>query len=167
MYTAALDLAFLVDTYSQLLFRVAYSVLRNREEAEDAVQDAFVRILQHRSRLPAVREMRVWLVRIAWNLALDRKRRHRTEPLDDEFAAQLAAKCVPADQVLHEAQRMKAVLEAMDRLRTAEREALLLSAVDELNSAEIAAVMGRSEAAVRGLLFRARNRLHKRLERRW
>jgi hypothetical protein len=52
-----------------LLFRVAHSVLRSREEAEDVVQDVFVRVLKHRRSLTAVRDMRVWLVRVAWNLA--------------------------------------------------------------------------------------------------
>src|SRR5271168_4915009 len=69
-----IDLAALVETYSSLLFRVAYSVLRGRAEAEDVVQDVFVRVLEHRRSLP-VRDMRVWLIRIAWNLAIDRRRR--------------------------------------------------------------------------------------------
>jgi DNA-directed RNA polymerase specialized sigma24 family protein len=64
-----IDLAALVETYSSLLFRVAHSVLRSREEAEDVVQDVFVRVLEHRRSLTAVRDMRVWLVRVAWNLA--------------------------------------------------------------------------------------------------
>ena len=70
-----IDLTALVETYSALLFRVAYSVLRSRTEAEDAVQDVFVRVIEHRLSLPEVRDMRVWLVRITWNLAIDRRRR--------------------------------------------------------------------------------------------
>ena len=159
------DLASLVETYSPLLFRVAHSILRNREEAEDAVQDTFVRVVQHRRRLSEIRDTRVWLVKIAWNLALDRRRRVRPEQLDQDFAETLAAQCAPADQILNEAERVKAVLYAIESLPAAERQALLLSAVDELTSAEIAGVMGRSEAAVRGLLFRARNHLRRRLER--
>ena len=160
------DLASLVEAYSPLLFRVAHSILRNREEAEDAVQDTFVRVVQHRRQLSEIRDRRVWLVRIIWNLALDRRRRVRPEQLDQDFAANLAAHCAPADQILNEAERVKAVLDAIEKLAAAERQALLLSAVDELTSAEIASVMDRSEAAVRGLLFRARNHLHRRLERR-
>jgi RNA polymerase sigma-70 factor (ECF subfamily) len=63
-----IDLAALVETYSALLFRVAHSVLRSRAEAEDVVQDAFVRVLEHRGSLSSIRDMRVWLIRIAWNL---------------------------------------------------------------------------------------------------
>src|SRR5271168_928971 len=85
------DLASLVETYSPLLFRVVHSVLRSRAEAEDVVQDAFVRVLEHRRSLRDVRDMRVWLIRIAWNLAIDRKRRKRPEQLDGSFAQSLAS----------------------------------------------------------------------------
>ena len=158
------DLAALVETYSSLLFRVAHSVLRNQAEAEDVVQDVFVRVLEHRRTLMAIREMRVWLVRIAWNLAIDRRRRIQPEQMDDSFAQSLVASSVPADKALGEAQRMRTVLRELERLPKAERHVLLLSAVEELGTAEMAEVLGRSESAVRALLFRARTRLRERLE---
>jgi RNA polymerase sigma-70 factor (ECF subfamily) len=157
------DIGALVETYSALLFRVAHSVLRSRAEAEDVVQDVFVRVLEHRLRLPAVREMRVWLVRIAWNLALDRRRRVRPEQMDDGFAMGLVAANVPADQAMAEGARMRQVLGAIEGLPGREREALLLSALDEMSTAEIGEVLGRSESSVRALLFRARTRLRERL----
>src|SRR5580698_140979 len=101
-----IDLADLVETYSSLLFRVAHSVLRSGAEAEDVVQDVFVRVLEHRQSLPGVRDMRVWLVRIAWNLAIDRRRRIRPEQMDKSFAQGLVANSAPADEALDEAQRM-------------------------------------------------------------
>jgi RNA polymerase sigma-70 factor (ECF subfamily) len=158
------DLAELVETYSPVLFRVAHSVLRSRAEAEDAVQDVFVRVLEHRRSLAAVRDMRVWLIRIAWNLALDRRRRVRPEQFDEGFAEGLVAKNLPADEALNQARRMRAVLRELERLPKAEREVLLLAAIEELATAEMAAVLGRSESAVRALLFRARMRLRERLE---
>ena len=158
------DLADLVETYSALLFRVAHSVLRSRAEAEDIVQDVFVRVLEHRQALPAVRDMRVWLIRIGWNLAIDRKRRIRPEQMDESFAQSIAAGTVPADKALEEARRMRSVLRELERLPKGERHVLLLSAIEELETAEMAAVLGRSESAVRALLFRARARLRERLE---
>jgi RNA polymerase sigma-70 factor (ECF subfamily) len=159
-----IDLAALVETYSALLFRVAHSVLRNKAEAEDVVQDAFVRVLEHRRALPAVRDMRVWLVRVAWNLSLDRRRRIRPEQMDEIFAESLVAGHMPADLALNEAQRMKAVFREIERLPKAERQVLLLSALEELDTAEMAQITSRSESAVRALLFRARSRLRTRLE---
>jgi RNA polymerase sigma-70 factor (ECF subfamily) len=83
------DLTALVRDYSGLLYRVALSVLRNPAEAEDVVQDAFVRVLQLQRSLSAITDLRPWLVRIAWNLAIDRIRRTRPSQMDDVFAASL------------------------------------------------------------------------------
>jgi RNA polymerase sigma-70 factor (ECF subfamily) len=158
------DLALLVGTYSGVLFRVAHSILRNPAESEDVVQDVFLKVIEHQRSLPAVRDMRVWLVRIAWNVALDRRRRIRPDQMDDLFAQGLVASETPADEALDEAQRITAVLREMERLPKKERQVLLLSALDELNTAEIAAIVGRSESAVRALIFRARTRLRTRLQ---
>lgn len=158
-----IDLPALVATYSALLFRVAHSVLRSPHEAEDVVQDVFVRVLEHRRTLPEVRQMRVWLIRIAWNLALDRRRRIRPEQMDEAFAQTLISANTPADQALNEAQQMSSVLRQIEKLPKPERNVLLLSAVEELGTAEIADVLKKSESAVRALLFRARTRLRKRL----
>jgi RNA polymerase sigma-70 factor (ECF subfamily) len=160
----AVDLAAIVDAYSILLFRIANSVLRSRTEAEDVVQDVFIRLLEHRRSLSTVRDMRVWLIRIAWNLALDRKRRKRPEQLDESFAQSLASATMPADTAIAEAQRYQSVLREIERLPRAERHVLLLSALEELGTTEIAAVLARSESAVRALLSRARARLRERLE---
>lgn len=157
------DLAGLVETHSALLFRLAHSVLRSRSEAEDVVQDVFVRVLEHRRSLPEVRDLRVWLVRITWNLALDRRRRIRPDQMDAAFAETLVATSTPADKALNEAQQMSNVLRELERLPKAECHVLLLSAVEELDTAEMAAVLKRSESAVRALLFRARTRLRERL----
>ena len=108
--------------------------------------------------------MRVWLTRIAWNLAIDRRRRIRPEQIDDRFAEGLAAKTASPHDALHEAQRMKCVLGEIDRLPRAERHILLLSAIEDLTTTEIASILGKSESAVRALLFRARTRLRERLE---
>lgn len=159
-----IDLAALVKTYSALLFRVSHSVLRSRAEAEDVVQDVFVRVLEHRRMLPEVRDLRVWLIRIAWNLAIDRRRRVRPDQMDASFAEGLVARVVAADEALDEAQRVRAVLRELERLPRSERDVLLLSAIEELGTTEIAEVLGRSESAVRALLFRARTRLRRRLE---
>lgn len=158
-----IDLAGLVGTYSALLFRVAHSVLRSPQEAEDVVQDVFVRVLEHRRSLPAVRDLRVWLIRIAWNLALDRRRRIRPDQMDAVFTQALVAKSTPADQALDDLQQMSRVLRELERLPKAERHVLMLSAIEELDTGEMAAVLKKSESAVRALLFRARTRLRERL----
>ena len=158
------DIPALVQTYSSLLFRVAHSILRNRAESEDVVQDAFLRVLEHEKELPTVRDLRVWLVRITWNLAIDRRRRIRPDQLDEPFAASLIAHSTPADQALSDARQITATLREIERLPKPESHALLLSAIDELSITEISTILHRSESAVRALLFRARTRLRERLE---
>ena len=160
-----IDLASLVATHSSVLFRVAHSILRSRAEAEDVVQDVFVRVLERQSSLRTVRDTRVWLIRIAWNLAIDRRRRLRPEQMDESFARGLVSASTPADEAVEESERMRHVLRELERLPKKERHVLLLSAVEELGMGEIAAVTGRSESGVRALLFRARSRLRERLER--
>ena len=156
----------LVREHSGVLYRVAYSVVRNAAEAEDVVQDVFLRVLQKPAALEGVLEVRAWLVRVAWNLALDHRRRWkaaRTEQMEADFCAALAGRELPADVALEEQRRMARVLEAIDRLPKLERQALLLTAVEELGTREIAEVMSRSESSVRSLVFRARTRLRERL----
>jgi RNA polymerase sigma-70 factor (ECF subfamily) len=156
-------IATLVETYSTLLFRVAHSVLRNPTEAEDVVQDTFVRVMEHRRALPAIRDLRVWLVRITWNLALDRRRRIRPDQMDDAFAHGIIARNTPADTALDDARELARVFHEIDRLPRAERQVLLLSALEELDTRELAQVLNKSESAIRALIFRARTRLRERL----
>jgi RNA polymerase sigma-70 factor (ECF subfamily) len=128
------------------------------------VQDVFVRVLQHRGTLPAIRDLRPWLVRIAWNLALDRRRRIQPDQLDDLATSTLKAAHLPADQALDDHRRFTTVFRAIDALPKPERQALLLSALEELDTAEIARIMGKTESAVRALIFRARTRLRSRID---
>ena len=103
-------------------------------------------------------------MRIAWNLALDRRRRIRPDQMGDLQAGALRDPALPADQALGQARQAAAVFRAMDRLPAAERQALLLTALEELGTAEVAGIMGRSESGVRALVFRARTRLRERLQ---
>lgn len=153
-------LAALVDQYASTLYRVAYSVLRNTADAEDAVQEAFLRVLRHRDTLGEVRDHRVWLIRIVWNIVLDRKRRAKTRPETDDIAdlaRVLPAHGLSAEQRAAAAQHHARVLACVEQLPAKEREVMLLSAFEELSSVEIATVLGITESSVRSRLFRARN----------
>lgn len=153
-------LAALIDQYSATLYRVAFSVLRNSADAEDAVQEAFLRVLRHRQTLGEVRDHRVWLIRIVWNVVLDRKRRAKTRPETDdvsELARVLPAGGLSAEEIAAAAQHHAQVLDCVQLLPEKERQVLLLSAFEELSSVEIAGVLGITESSVRSRLFRARN----------
>ncbi len=158
--TEEMVIAGLVSQYSGTLYRVAYSVLRNASDAEDAVQEAFVRVLRHRDTLDEVRDHRVWMIRIVWNVVLDRKRRMKTRPETDdvaELARVLPAVGLSAEERAAAAQHHAHVLACVEQLPPKERQVLMLSAFEELNSVEIAEVVGITESSVRSRLFRARN----------
>jgi RNA polymerase sigma-70 factor, ECF subfamily len=152
--------AALVNQYAGALYRVAYSVMRNPADAEDAVQEAFLRVLKHRDTLDEVRDHRVWLIRIVWNIVLDRKRRAKTRPETDdvsELARVLPSNGMSAEQIASAAQHHAKVLGCVDKLPAKERQVLMLSAFEELSSVEIADVLGITESSVRSRLSRARN----------
>jgi RNA polymerase sigma-70 factor, ECF subfamily len=155
-------IAALVDEYAGTLYRVAYSVLRNTADAEDAVQETYLRVLRHSNSLSEIRDPRVWLVRIVWNVVLDRKRRSKTRPETDDIAdlaRLLPASGLSAEERAVSAQHHAHVLRAVRQLPEKEQRVLILSAFEELTSVEIAQVLGTTESTVRSRLFRARNLL--------
>lgn len=157
----------LVEEYSTTLYRVAYSVTRNAADAEDVVQETFLRVLRHRDKLAEVRDYRVWLVRITWNLVLDRKRRAKTRPQVDDFdelARVLPTNDLSAERLVITAQRHARILRLIDSLPEREREVLLLSAVKELSTVEIALILKTTESTIRSRLYRARHALAALLE---
>src|ERR1700728_2931357 len=162
-------LAALVDQYAGALYRVAFSVLRNQADSEAAVHEAFVRVLRHRDTLGEVRDRRVWLIRIVWNIVLDRKRRAKTRPETDDvadLARVLASEGLSAEERAAAAEHHAYVLGCVEKLPDKERQVLMLSAFEELNSVEIATVLGITESSVRSRLFRARSLMAGMLDRR-
>jgi len=160
--SAEAAIAAMVDSYAGTLYRVAYSVLRNAADAEDAVQETYLRVLRHRETLGEIRDARVWLVRIVWNVVLDRKRRSKTRPETDDIsdlARLLPAGGLTAEERAVSAQHHAHVLRAVEQLPAKEQRVLMLSAFEELSSVEIAEVLGTTESTVRSRLFRARNLL--------
>jgi RNA polymerase sigma-70 factor (ECF subfamily) len=162
-----IEIANLVSAHSSLLYRVCFSVLRDSGDAEDAVQETFLRVMRHRKELVEIRNTRTWLVRIAFNLALDARRRRKHISLTDDaaqLAAALPARDLPSDISLISLQRHASILRIMDGLPRKERSVLLLSALDEMEIPQIAEVLEVTESTVRSRLFRARQLMRQRLQ---
>jgi RNA polymerase sigma-70 factor (ECF subfamily) len=126
------------------------------------VQETFLRVLKHQEKLGEIRDLRVWLVRIVWNVVLDKKRRAKTRPENEDVADH--ARTLPsserlADESVISSQEHARILSLIDRLPHKEREALLLSAVEELSTLQIAGIVGTTESSVRSRIFRARREL--------
>src|SRR5438105_13832952 len=71
-----------VRQHAQLVYRIAYSVLRNHHDAEDATQETFVRVLRARRKLGTVDDPRKWIARIAWRVAVERRKKTLEVPLE-------------------------------------------------------------------------------------
>lgn len=158
----------LVHEHSRLVYRIAYSVLRRPQDAEDATQETFMRVLRYSSKLTDVDDPKTWLARIAWRVALDRsKQRARTQELALEDPAapirELASSDDPVDETLQGAQIAAVLQKFVAALPAKLREPLLLSSIEEMSPREVAAVLGINEAAVRSRVFRARQILKEKL----
>jgi RNA polymerase sigma-70 factor, ECF subfamily len=148
----------LVERQSRFVFKVAWAVLRNAEDAEDIVQETFLKLYQNGA-WESICDERAFLARASWRLAVDRLRKRRNagerrdfpEPAPDPEQALLAGDWTA---VVHR---------LIDALPEDLRQPLALSAVDELSSPEIASVMGIREGTVRTRIMRARQILKQKL----
>ena len=172
MEAAAPTIETLVADHSRMVFRIAYSILRNHHDAEDAAQECFLRAWKHKDRLSEVGNAKTWLARIAWTTALDKRRSSRAPramvSLSDEQAGAELAQSIPdfavaADQQLASAQMQQMLERLIAGLPEDLRNTLELSTIQELNSVEIAEVMKIPESSVRTRLFRARKQLKEKL----
>jgi len=164
----------LVADHSRMVFRIAYSILRNHHDAEDTAQECFLRVWKQKDRLHEVSNTKTWVARIAWTTALDKRRSSRAMgslsvvSLSDEQSGAELAQSIPdlavaADQQLASAQMQQMLERLIARLPEDLRNTLELSTIQELNSAEIADVMKIPEGSVRTRLFRARKQLKEKL----
>jgi len=169
MEAAAPTVETLVADHSRMVFRIAYSILRNHHDAEDAAQECFLRVWKQKDRLSEVSNPKTWLARIAWTTALDKRRAgHKTVSLNDaelgqELMESLSDSAPIADEQLAERQNQQLLQRLIAGLPDDLAQTLELSTVQELNSGEIAEVMKIPEGSVRTRLFRARKQLKEKL----
>lgn len=151
-----------VREHAQLVFKICYAVVRNHHDAEDATQEVFLRVWRNAPRLGEIEDLRSWIARIAWNVAIDRKRKPVEQQMDERFEVPQRAR---AEQDLISGEMLMLLERAIARLPRKEREALILASVEEMSMAEVGQVLGASEATVRGRVFRARQQLRERMKR--
>src|SRR4051794_5322050 len=148
----------LVARQSRFVFSVAFSVVRNPHEAEDVVQELFLKLYRSGA-WRNVRDERAFLARAAWRMALDRLPKRKTEPPRDKIPS--AAE--DPETAAISADWNATIGRLIDALPENLRQPLALSALDEMNSHQIATVMGIAEGTVRTRLMRARQILKQKL----
>lgn len=160
------DAAFaaLVDRHARFLYRVAFGLLRHAEDAEDAVQETFLKLYRNDA-WQAMDDEKAFLARAVWRTGLDRlstagaKAMKNAEDVSEMEIASAAES--PEETALGASARavMKALIEALPETL---RQPLVLSAVDGMRSHEVAVVLGIPEGTVRTRVMRAKAELRER-----
>ena len=150
---------------SGLAFRVALSVLRHREDAEDVAQEAFLRAHRSFGSLRDRDRFRGWLVRTAFRLALDRRRGEKRRALREDAAAGPAFSAPSAEDELARREVRERVGEAVDALPEKLRLVTVLAAIQGHDVASVARLLDLPEGTVKSRLHLARKALAERL--RW
>ena len=147
---------------SSLAFRVAYGVLRHREDAEDIAQEAFLRAHRSIAQLRDRDRFRAWLVRMTWRLAIDRIRSEKRRT-----ARELAIATPVARDGEHDVEardRSQRLWAAIDELPDKLRIAIVLLSMEGHDIGEIARLLDIPEGTVKSRLFLARKELAEKLQ---
>jgi RNA polymerase sigma-70 factor (ECF subfamily) len=149
---------------SSLAFRVAYGVLRQRQDAEDVAQEALLRAFRRMASLRDRERFRAWLVRITWRAALDRRRADARRGRR-EWTAVAAGPTATAEDLAIGREHRERVWQAVDALSDKLRLVVVLSAMEGHDTREVARLAGVSEGTVKSRMHRARQELARAL--RW
>jgi RNA polymerase sigma-70 factor, ECF subfamily len=155
--------------YNQRLYRVTRAILRNDSEAEDVIQDGYVRAYEHLDQFAGKAAFPTWLTRIAIHEALARRRRsRRVEELEavqkkEDFVSTLESSTPDPEAQTAQSQARQFLEAAIEALPDDYRTVVVLRDVEEMNVAETAASLEVSEAVVKTRLHRAHAMLRKEL----
>jgi RNA polymerase sigma-70 factor, ECF subfamily len=165
----------LVNRYERKIYRLAKNITRNDEDAEDVLQDAFLKAYTHLDSFKGDSKFYTWIVRIAVNEALMRLRKRKTDrsvPLDEpvELGEETVQREIavwednPEQQYSQEEWR-RILDDAVDTLKPDFRTVFVLRDIEELSTEETAEALGISVPAVKSRLLRARLALRETLTR--
>jgi RNA polymerase sigma-70 factor (ECF subfamily) len=164
----------LVSRYERKIFRLTMNITRNREDAEDAMQDAFLKSYSHLKSFQGDSRFYTWLVRIAANEALMRLRKRRPnqfsldEPIegDEDLMPRELRDWGPGPEQRFAQTEMREILSSViDELEPEYRTVFVLRDIEELSTEETADAVGISVPAVKSRLLRARLKLRQKLNR--
>jgi len=149
---------------STLAFRVAYGVLRQREDAEDVAQEAFIKAHRNFRQLREPGSFRAWLVRITWRLAIDRQRANHRRASRDQEHGRLAPSASSSVDPLLTNERAAQVWQAIDALPDKLRLTIVLAGIEGHDIREVARLLKLPEGTVKSRLFLARERMKESLK---
>ena len=139
---------------SSLAFRVAYSVLRHQEDAEDVAQEAYARAYRCFRQLRDRERFRAWMVRMTWRMALDRQRTDRRRTSREQTVAPDPVSTPAAAE-----ERAALLWQAIDVLPEKLRIVTVLAGIEGHDMREVAVLLAIPEGTVKSRLFQARLRM--------
>jgi RNA polymerase sigma-70 factor (ECF subfamily) len=165
----------LVKRYDRNVFRIAQHITQNREDAEDVVQDAFLKAYENLGQFQGQSKFYTWLVRIAVNEALMKLRRRRPERMvsldeevkteEDTMPREVADWSPNPEQLYNQAELRDILGKTIQGLPPSFRTVFVLRDVEGLSTEETAEALDLSVPAVKSRLLRARLQLRERLNR--
>jgi RNA polymerase sigma-70 factor (ECF subfamily) len=151
---------------STLAFRIAYSVLRHRQDAEDVAQEAFAKAYRSFHQLRDRDRFRAWLARMTFRLAIDRQRANRRRAAREQVVPDnVDAREPTTEQTAEARERSEYLWRAIDALPEKLRVVTVLAAIEEHDLAEVSRLLELPVGTVKWRLFAARKELQERL--RW
>ena len=163
------EFARLVETYSALIYRLGLRMLDDPQDAEDVLQETFIKAFRHLGGFDGRSSLSTWLYRIATNeaLMLLRRRKHPSISIDEpvetdtelEEPLQIVDWCCMPETELMSSEARAYMDKAVEQLQPALRAVFLLRDIEGLSTEETSQVLDLSEAAVKTRLSRARMRL--------
>jgi len=162
----------LVEQHSRAVFRLAFRMTGNEEDAEDVVQETFLRAYKQLDKYEARSSFSTWLYRIASNYSLDlirmRKRhedkRERGTAEDRDILQSIPVDSPGPDRIMYGTQVQERVNEALNELSPQERTAFILGHFEGLSIEEIGSTLGTGTNATKHSIFRAVQKLRRSLE---
>ena len=157
--------ALLVDRYKGPVYNLAYRMLSNAGDAEDAAQEIFVRAYTKLATFDRTRKFSTWLLSIASNYCIDVLRRRRATLVDlDDVAFAVPDQAPGPERSAMDREQRVAVARAVQRLPDTYRLVTVLRYYHDLSYEEIEQATGLSEATIKTRLFRARRQLEELLQ---
>jgi RNA polymerase sigma-70 factor (ECF subfamily) len=162
----------LVERHAKAVFRVAYRMTADQTDAEDMVQETFLRAWKEIGRFDGRASFQTWLHRICANRSLDlirqRRRKNDVQPVSREptgdWFAQVPSGSPTPERLAQSAQISALLLPALDELTELERAAFVLRHYEGMHMEEIAAALGVARGAAKHSVFRAVQKLRRALE---
>jgi RNA polymerase sigma-70 factor (ECF subfamily) len=155
------EFSLLVYRQNRFVYRVAFALLRNAQDAEDIAQETFLKLFRN-GRWRTMRDERAFLARTAWRLALDLRRAPAVAIAEVDADATPSRTASPEQQAVS-ADSTAALHRLIDALPEELRQPLALAGIDEMTSREVGAVLGIPEGTVRTRLQRARQLLKEKI----